>query len=223
MSKNPLGSKFTAPTVIPISGIRDAVKLIRVDGPKARRLADLALHRNDLKFARACLEALKQLPDEEDFISHVLWRSAIVHYFKCFGDSSQRFQLDPKRVYKGRPAEALAAFEFFKPLRNKHLVHDENAYMQCTIGAAINDGTKAYKVERIVAPVSTFDVRNPQNLTNLRLLIKDANEWVTKQFDELAALIGAELEQIPYTELAASLTIQVQVPTLQDVAKPRDP
>jgi hypothetical protein len=189
----------------------------------ARRLADLALHRNDLKFAGACVEALEQLPEEDDLLAHVLWRSAIVHYFKCFGDSSQRFQLEPKQVYKGRPHEALAAFEFFKPLRNKHLVHDENAYMQCTIGAAINDGTKPYKVERIVAPVSTFDVRNPENLKNLRLLIKHANEWLTKQFDDLAALIGAELEQLPYSELAATPTVQVQVPTMEDVAKPRDP
>lgn len=57
MSQNQLGTKFTAPTFIPISGIRDAVKLVRVDGPKARRLADLALHRSDIKFASTCLGA----------------------------------------------------------------------------------------------------------------------------------------------------------------------
>jgi hypothetical protein len=34
-----------------LDGFPDAIKLIRVDGPKAQLLADLALHRSDLRFA----------------------------------------------------------------------------------------------------------------------------------------------------------------------------
>jgi hypothetical protein len=33
-----------------IEGFPDAVKVIRLDGPRAKRLADLALHRADLDF-----------------------------------------------------------------------------------------------------------------------------------------------------------------------------
>lgn len=34
-----------------IEGFPDAVKVIRIDGPQSKRLADLALHKADLEFA----------------------------------------------------------------------------------------------------------------------------------------------------------------------------
>lgn len=42
-------------------------------------------------------------------------------------------------------------FEFFKGMRDKHIAHDENAYSQCLVVAAINDGKKDYKVEQVIS------------------------------------------------------------------------
>lgn len=69
---------------------------------------------------------------------------------KCFGDAGARFQLDAARVYRGRPADALTAFTYFKDLRNKHMVHDESSYAQSVPGAVLNDGSQPHKVEKIV-------------------------------------------------------------------------
>jgi hypothetical protein len=64
------------------------------------------------------------------FQREAMWRSAIVHLLKCFGDHEARFSLQPRQVYRGEPPEAIENFEYFKGLRDKHLVHDENSYAQ---------------------------------------------------------------------------------------------
>jgi len=45
-----------------IEGFPDAVKVVVIDGREAKRLADLALHKDDLEFADACLDAIDQAP-----------------------------------------------------------------------------------------------------------------------------------------------------------------
>jgi len=75
-----------------IEGFPDAVKVIRVDGPHAKRLADLALHESDLEFAADCVEAINHAPEEPLVLRQALWRAAIVHFMKCFGGGA-RFQL----------------------------------------------------------------------------------------------------------------------------------
>ena len=130
-----------------IEGIPDAVKIITINNPKAKRLADLSLHKEDLEFADACLDALNQT-NENPIVREALWRSAIVHYMKCFGNGI-RFQLTPKKIYKSESPEALLAFNYFKVLRNKHFIHDVNSYAQSIPGAVLNNGTKDYKIEEI--------------------------------------------------------------------------
>ena len=39
-----------------IEGFPDAVKVVTINGPEAKRVADLSLHKEDLEFADACLE-----------------------------------------------------------------------------------------------------------------------------------------------------------------------
>jgi len=160
------------PDSFPLEGFPDGVKVITVDGNLARRLADLALHRSDLSFALGCLEAMERLPEAEDqeLTRTALWCSAVVHYVKCFGASQKRSQLDPKKVHKGCQPVTHQVFEFFKSLRHKHIVHDENAYKQSAVGAIINAGNKPFKVEKVVGLALTFPVRGPENVRNLRLL-----------------------------------------------------
>jgi hypothetical protein len=217
----PIRISSKSPGNVQVEGIPDAIRLIKVDGPKARRLADLALHRSDLKFAKDCLEAINRVPVEDDRTREALWRCAILHYFKCFGVSAQRFNLDAARIYRDRPPAAMMNFEFFKGMRNKHFSHDENAYMECSIGAAINDGTKSYKVEQVTPLVATYSVLGQESFSNLMLLIDNAERWVATQFDECVALIKSELENLPYEELVARPGPELRVPTVEDAGKPR--
>jgi hypothetical protein len=57
------------------------------------------------------------VPEEPYALRQGLWRSAIVYFMKCFGESKSRFSLDPKTVYKGEGG-ALEPYEYFRNLRN---------------------------------------------------------------------------------------------------------
>lgn len=70
-----------------IEGYPDAVKVIELVGPKARRLSDLALHKIDLDFASECLDQINDTTGNCSLLKQALWRSAIVHFMKCFGNN----------------------------------------------------------------------------------------------------------------------------------------
>ena len=133
-----------------IDGVPDAIKLIKLNGHNARRVADLALHRSDLEFAKECLARInKFLSPSDAVVRDALWSTAICQYIKCFGSSASRGQLSAEKIFKGDTL-GLELHQYFKDLRNKHIIHDENDVAQCWPGAAINNGKKSYKVELII-------------------------------------------------------------------------
>lgn len=213
-------TSLPSPGEMRIEGLPDAVKAVKLEGPKPTRLAHLALHLSDLQMADACLEAINRTADP--VMRDALWRSSVGTYIKCFGDPGLRFQLDAAKIYKNRPPEAMLCYQFFKDLRDKHFEHDENPYKACTPLAALNNGTKSYKVEKIVTPVLTFGVLGEENWRNLKLLIATAKEWVSGQYDELANIVSRELEQRSYEELAAMPPAQAYVPKPEDMGKKRE-
>lgn len=200
-----------------IEGFPDAVKVVKISGQEAKRLADLSLHKADLEFADACLEAINQTAENPAVVREALWRSAIVHFMKCFG-SGARFQLSAARIYKGEPSEALMAFEYFKDLRNKHFVHDENSYAQSIPGAVLNNGTKSYKIDKIVCFAAIGATLEQGNYGNLKLLIEKARAWVISEFDFLCERLTATLEQEDYEDLLARDAITYRVPTVEEIS-----
>jgi hypothetical protein len=208
-------------TGLHVDGFPDAVKLVRLDDKKARRIADLALHKNDLDFAADCLAAINEAAVDPPVVRNALWSSAIVYYMKCFGDSAARFQLSAERIYKGEPPEALQAFQFFRNLRNKHVVHDENSYTQSIPGAVLNKGDKTYKIEKILCFSARAVVLEQDNYSNLKLLINKAHAWVINEFDACCAMVTQELELVPYGELLARDSVEYRAPTVDDIAKNR--
>lgn len=201
-----------------IEGFPDAVKVIKIGGPKAKRLADLALHRQDLEFALSCLEGVNQV--QETMLREGLYHSAIVHYLKCFGGNRSRFSLNAARVYK-QDSEAIEAFNFFSSLRNKHLVHDENSFAQALPGAVLNKSELSEKIAKIVCLSTVGYTLGQENYSNLHLLITRALQWVTKQFDELCNEITSELESETYDNLFATEGITYSKPKLEDIDAPR--
>jgi hypothetical protein len=204
-----------------IEGFPDGVRAIALEGPRAQRLADLALHKSDLQFAEDCLDAINSVPEEPGAIREALWRSAIVHFFKCFGDAGVRFQISAERVLKGEAPEAMVVFKYFKSLRNKHLVHDENSYSQGIPGAILNDGSKNYKVEKIVCFASAAVTLRPENFSNLKLLVQKAHAWVIAEFDRMCEVLTEELEAEPYDELLARASMVHRTPADEDLHKSR--
>jgi hypothetical protein len=199
-----------------IEGFPDAVKIIRIDGPKARRLADLALHRADLDFSLQCLEEINRAPEQPHILRQALWRSAVVHYVKCFSENESRFSLDPSTVYKG-DSGAMEPYKYFDSLRNKHLVHDENSYAQCLPGAILNRKDIDYKIAKIVCLSVIGDTLEQANFSNLHQLISRAREWIVGQFDELCNVLAAELESESYEVLFERQGITYSTPGPDEV------
>lgn len=203
-------------TGLHVEGFPDAVKLIAINGREAKRLSDLSLHKTDLEFADDALNAINLAPEYPNVIREALWRSAVVHYLKCFGNGA-RFQLAPEKVYRGEPLEARMAFEYFKSLRNKHLVHDENSYAQSIPGAVLNNGSKNYYIEKIVCFTAIGGTLDQCNYGNLKLLIQKAHEWVITEFDELCVKLTSELEKKPYNVLIETESVVYTAPTADDI------
>lgn len=203
-----------------IEGFPDAVKAIHITGPVSRRLADLWLHKADLEFAADCINEINRVPDIQRIVREALWRSAIVHYAKCFGNSKVRFQLSSAKIYRDIPL-GLATHSYFIDLRDKHVVHDENAYAQSFPGAVLNRGDKAYKIEKIVCVATFIQTLNQELWNNLKVLIDKALEWVVTEFDSICDLLTRELEQEPYSALLARESISMRLPAYDEVAKNR--
>lgn len=203
-----------------IDGFPDATKVVAIEGKEAKRLSDLSLHKADLEFADGCLDEINHVPEQPYVIREALWRSAIVHFLKCFGNGA-RFQLAPDKLYKSEPAEAMMAFTYFKGLRNKHLVHDENSYAQSIPGAVLNNGTKTYKIEKIVCFMAVGASLEQGNYGNLKLLIKTARDWVAAEFDALCNRLTTDLEKETYEILMARKAITYRVPTVDEMQHAR--
>ncbi|MEE8261135.1 MAG: hypothetical protein V3R83_01520 [Gammaproteobacteria bacterium] len=204
-----------------IEGFPDAVKVIRIDGRKARKLADLALHKADLNFALECLEEINRAPEQPHVLRQALWRAAVVHFIKCFGASKARFSLDARTVYKG-DAGAMEPYWYFDSLRNKHLVHDENSYAQCLPGAVLNRKDIGPKIAKIVCVSVAGDTLEQANYNNLHLLTCRAREWVVAQFDALCNVLTSELESEPYEVLIERQGMKYSVPGPDDVHRQRN-
>jgi hypothetical protein len=202
-----------------IDGVPDAVKAIRLEGPKARRLSHLFLHQADLNFVLDCLAEINNV--ENWTLKTALWHSAIVRFIKCFVSNGARSsRLIETKIYTNKRG-AREAFGFFKKLRDKHIVHDENSFSQCIPCAAINGGNKSYKVEKILALSVLGQSLDQATYQNLHALASDAITWVNKQIDELFNLLTTELEAESYSALIARDAVTLDGPSLGDIGSRR--
>ena len=205
---------------IQIEGFPDAVKIVQITGEKAKHLADLTLHRADLKFAIGCLEGINLLTEKLKWLRQGLWHSAIVHFMKCFGGHESRFSLNPKKVYKGNQV-ARVVFENFKNLRNKHLVHDENSYAQSHPGAILNKKDCDHKIAKIICVAFVSITLDQVAYSNLHSSITHALKWVEEQIEDLCNFLTSELEAVPYDDLFSRKEIVYSPPKVEEIGKPR--
>ncbi len=207
---------------IHIDGFPEAEKLIRIEGHHTRRLSSFALHKVDLEFAQECLVAIDLSPANPSVIREALWRSAIVHVFKCFGDAKSRQPLSANKILKGEPAAAQVVFNYFKALRNKHLIHDENPYSQCPTGAVLNKRNNSRKIEKIICLPLTAGTFSQDSRRNLDLLIQKSLSFIVTEFDKLCETLMKELEAKTYDELYVKEQLSSIVPTAAEVGNNRN-
>ena len=125
-------------------------------------------------------------------IRESLWRSAIVHYRKCFDHRGKIRAVISISNYLPT-GFARQAHQFFIDLRNKHLIHDENSYVQASTGAVIAPETKDSEVEKVICTSITSITLNDENLGILERLIHEALKWVESRFDQLCEQIRDQL------------------------------
>jgi hypothetical protein len=203
-----------------VEGFPEAVKVIGIEGRQSKRLADLILHKTDLEFAAECLKAINQVSDKPWVLRQALWRAAIIHYMKCFGNSQARSQLSEKKIYKeNKPA--LTVFNYFKDLRNKHFVHDENSYAQSIPGAILNRRDKPYKIAKIICCSTAAVTLCQDNYSNLHSLVQTSKAWVVREFDTLCETVTKELEAQSYDDLLNRKEVTYRAPTIDEIKKNR--
>lgn len=191
---------------IRVENCPQAERVVRVSDRLAHRLADLSLHRDDLTYAKQCLNAISRLNTETPdapVVQKALYRIAIVYLFKCFGNSVSRSSIDPRKIYGPEGPVALEVFEYFKVVRDKHLVHDENAYTQSHPGAIINKVGNAKTVEMVVCLNLAVQIVQQESFENLNRLVDTALKWVVKEYDDLAERLRSDLDKRPHAELLA--------------------
>ena len=211
-----------------IEGFPDAAKVFKIEGHKAKRLADLALHQSDLNFALEYLEGVnviaEQFHGKDDKLHSLrqgLWFSAIGYFMKCFSDHASRFSLNPQQLYKGETADAMEPFKYFKDLRNKHFIHDENSYTQSLPGAILNNRGCDSKIAKIVCLSLIGNTLDQNNYTGLHRVITVALDWVNGRFEDLCGVLTSELEVTPYDELLSREEIVYSPPKIEEIGKKR--
>lgn len=209
-----------APEGIQLNLYPTAERAIKLTGGRATRFAHLALHEHDLRFAGECLVHLRSQAQFPDIVREALWRSAVVHYLKCFGDSAARFSLDPRTVFD--PGLPQQVHQYFRDLRNMHLVHDDNPYLQALPVGIISHLGDAPKVQDLLVLSIRSDTLNPGNVGNLDLLIGTAHHWVKAALDKAQASARDELEQVDHAELLSREEANFRVPTVEDLSTRRE-
>ena len=209
------------PSGFAIEGFPDAVKALKLTGPVAKRLSEVWLHKNDLDFAADALQEINTLPLEFRVKRESLWRSAVIHYVKCFGTSKSRFQLSAAKIFRG-DATAQTVHRFVVDLRDKHIVHDENPFATCVPTALINSGEKPFKIEKIVCVAGYVQTLNEANWSNLKLLVERVHAWVEREFDAICDRVCQDLEKQSHEELLSREAAEIRVPCNADVGSTRN-
>ena len=205
--------------VVHIEGFPNAAKLVALGGKQAELLGHLALHRRDLQFALECLVRINETAD--DILREAAWRSAVVSFVKCFVGGGRRSRLDVSAVYTGNK-RATSAFSYFKNLRDKHFVHDENAHQQCHSGAVVNLLGVSPKIDRVVTLLTTDVTLDQSTYNNLHTVATDALRYVVHAYDKSAERLTAVLEAEDYSQLIRRPDMTCTLPPPNEVSGKRE-
>lgn len=204
-----------------VEGYPDSVALKRIDDSDARELQALTLHQSDMNFCRAAMEQLeKSRKSDEGVIAQALWLVCVACFFKCFGSSKSRTSLSANEVLKNHTG-AMQVFDYFKALRDKHVIHDENAYCQAFTAVALNAENASSKVADVIAIATNASTIDDAHVTQFKQLVETTNAWVSERREALHQSLAQKYEQWAYKDLLALPDIQYTAPTASSVRTKR--
>lgn len=203
------------------------VPIYKLEGPIARRMIDLQLHRFDLEFVAACLKLL--LPHHTPVIEReAIWNAAMVRFFKCYASPAVggRTQLSATKVFRSEPAAAMVSFVRLETLRNKTLVHDENSWTQGKLGVGIKtDPATGKKFIGLPLFYMSFvaTTLDDEHLSNLALLTQCAIRWIDKEYKTLEIELVERLKQGSAATLIAAGPLTYTAPSHETAGQSKLP
>lgn len=187
-----------------IKGYPNAVHLGNISNDSdAAELLDLALHQADITH---CVVAIEWLMDDafissDSFLVQSVWLACIGRFFKCFGKSKARKQLSIHDIVANEPLDARRVFDYFKALRNKHLIHDENAYSQGIVGVVVNAPDASIRIADIVTSVTTSRTDDQEHIRAFGQLVACVNLWLGSRREEIHQILARRYENYEYEDL----------------------
>jgi hypothetical protein len=189
-------------------------KAIAIPAQLAAPLVNLALHRTDLNRAREFLDEFDRQggvqppegPVQQGFrmsaVCRALWQAALGSTMKCFQYSNSRSQmLDAATIFGDTMQPLRATFDLLKKLRNKHVLHDENDWMQ-PIPLAI---VAAPGHQPVVSDIDcmVMEGTDTAHIGQLGMVVDAALAWVNQEMDSQVEVIRADLSARDYADLIA--------------------
>jgi hypothetical protein len=136
-------------------------------------------------------------------VCRALWQAALGSTMKCFQHSNSRSQmLDAAAIFGSDTTLPLrATFDLLKKLRNKHVLHDENDWMQ-PIPLAI---VAAPAHQPVVSDIDcmVMEGTDTAHIGQLGMVVDAALAWVNQEMDSQVAVIRADLSARDYADLIA--------------------
>ena len=112
----------------------------------------------------------------------------------------------------------MSAFNHLKAVRNKHMVHDVNAYAQSHVAAVLNDAKSSPSVAALLKCAAVLQTLDQTQHATFQRLLNKAADWVTAQSQILYDAIGrSRLEATLYEELITRPDLVANTVTIDDV------
>lgn len=188
----------------------------------ARRWVDLNLHLSDLEVTLGWLDLLIHKHTQQTPEADALWTAALTMFFKCFKRSVSRSKLDVALVLANEPEEGRAQFEVLQSLRDKTVVHDENAYTQGAVLVPI--ANPEGPIARMGPPVLTLfkaSTLDDGHISNLRLLTLASITYVNAAIAAASAEVEAYLRSASRADLVAEGPYLYKSPSVETVSQRR--
>lgn len=199
------------------------VHMYAVRHESAQRWVDLSLHLSDLEVTLSWLELLIHKHTQRTPEADALWTAALTMFFKCFKRSASRNKLDSALVLANEPEEGRAQFAVLQSLRDKTVVHDENAYTQgaVLVPIATPDGPVAKRGSPVVTlfKASTLD---DGHISNLRLLTLASITYVKSAIEAASAEVEAYMCSASRADLVADGPYLYTSPSVETASQRRN-
>ena len=181
------------------------VAMYPVHHESARRWVDLSLHLSDLEVTLGWLELLTHKHTKRTPEADALWTAALTMFFKCFKRSASRSKLDAAVVLANEPEEGRAQFDVLQALRDKTVVHDENAYTQgAVLVPIVNPGGPVARMGPPVVTLFKASTLDDWHISNLRLLTLASVTYVKSAMAEVSEEVEAYLRSASRTDIVAA-------------------